>query len=126
MDKGDFAEVGVPHADVAAAGVERIAVAAGTGAGFVEWGHDVSGGDPVGGAAGGSDGAGGVDGTDPAATAVVTAEEPGVIAIIRAVGIALDHADERGLAEELAKAAGKVGEHFGGGGDELWGGFGGV
>ncbi len=83
LDEGDFAEVLVPHAGEAFAGVTGVAVVAGLGAVFVERGEHVAGGHPVAAASARSDRRDDFDITNPGAAPIIAAEDPLRLTILR-------------------------------------------
>lgn len=75
LDEGDFAEIIIPHADIAAVtSVARVAVAIGEMSGFIERGRDVGGEEPFTATAGGSDWGDGFNIGYPTAATVIAIE----------------------------------------------------
>lgn len=71
LDEGDLTEIVVPHADATAADVGVVAVVVGKAGEFVDRGFDVSGGEPIVAAAGGSHRGKELDLGDPDAAALI-------------------------------------------------------
>ena len=87
LDEGDATEVIIPHTNVAAADVIRIAVTVGETGAFVERGLNIGGAEPVAAAGGGSEGREDLDIADPSAATVVLAEEPIVLLVVGIITI---------------------------------------
>lgn len=100
LDEGDFAEVLVPHANEAFAGVGGVAEIARFGGVLVEWSGEVAGRSPASVAAGGGKEGSSLEIGDTGAAPIVVLENPDELTIARGEGVHSKLTGENGIGEE--------------------------
>lgn len=119
LDERDFAEVLVPHADEAFAGVSGVAEIAGFGGIFVEWGSEVAGRSPASAAAGGGEEGSSLEIGDVGAAPIIILKNPDKLTVARGEGIYGKLTSEDGIGKEGGEGCLEIGAGVGIDRDEL-------